>query len=89
MVDIASKSPTYNTPDTAIAAYLCYLGFRLLKIDSDTYRSTFMFEKNSEAIEQAAESFEASIAVGNIPLFFRQYKKLLHEVTKSKGNNLT
>lgn len=89
MVEVSLQNHTFETPDTAIAAYLCYLGFRLLRIDSASFRSIFVFEKTSETIDQAANSFEASIAVGNIPLFFRQYKKLLNEVTKTKGNNLT
>ena len=87
MVEAPLQNHTFETTDTAIAAYLCYLGFRLIKIDSASFRSIFIFERTSEAIDQAANSFEASIAVGNIPLFFRQYKKLLNEVTKAKDNN--
>lgn len=76
---------TFTTEDTALAAYLVYLGFRLIAIDNHNRLTTFTFERTSEAIDKARESFELGIAVGNILLFFRAYKKLLHEAVRDRS----
>jgi len=69
----------FKTTDTATAAYLCVSNFKLLSIKTDNHQATFLFEL-SEPIKEAAHSFEIGTAIGNIGMFWRQYRKLLKEI---------
>lgn len=81
MNDNSPLVSTYQTPDTAIAAYLCCCNFRLIRMDIDpNNRTIFIFENSSSELEQSVHSFEIGTAVGNITAFFRQYRRLLREV---------
>jgi len=73
----------YQTTDTATAAYLCISNFKLLSIKADNHKATFLFEL-SESLKEAAHSFEIGTAIGNVGMFWRQYRKLLKEI---RGNN--
>lgn len=81
------ESTTFTTDDTSLAAYLVYLGFRLISTDKSARVVTFTFERTGDAIDKAKESFEMGTAVGNIPLFFRAYKRLLYEAVRGRQNN--
>jgi len=73
------QDSNFQTTDTATAAYLCVSNFKLIRIDTDNHQATFIFE-SSVALKEAAHAFEMGTAIGNINMFFRQYRKLLREV---------
>ena len=79
MINSQPQESTFETTDTATAAYLCVSNFKLLRIDTNNHKSSFIFE-NSEELQQTKYAFEIGTAIGNVSMFFRQYRKLLREV---------
>lgn len=80
-----SPNNIYSTNNTALAAWLVSQGFKLLDLDfSDPRTVAFLFNNDTEALQQAIRLFQLEEAVGNIGAFFRAYRRMLLLVKEGK-----
>lgn len=72
----------YRTTFTPLAAWLITEGFKLLDVDfSDPQSVVFLFKNDTQALEQAVMDYKTARAVGNINLFYENYRKLLAKIS--------
>lgn len=72
----------YRTTFTPLAAWLITEGFELLEADfSDPRSVVFLFKNDTQALEQAVMDYKTTRAVGNINLFYENYRKLLAKIS--------
>ena len=68
----------YSTNDTALAAWLVSQGFKLLDLDFTNPKTVaFLFNNDTEALQQTIRLFKLDEAEGNISAFFRAYRRML------------
>ena len=70
------------TSDTALAAYLIYLGFSADIRDSD-FPASFRFA-HSPDLDKAVADWETGMATGNVRLFYNSYRMLLKRIKGDK-----
>ena len=70
----------YETADSALAAYLLLQGFPEPDIRMDSGRYVFCFTDPDNDIQPHVRSYNTGTAIGNIPLFYRNYKRILNRI---------
>jgi hypothetical protein len=68
----------FGTTDTALAAYLIYLGFSV-SIDTSAFPVSYRFEETHE-LSEAVTNWKAGTTSGNPRRFFDSYKDLLRRI---------
>lgn len=72
------KNPhSFETSDTALAAYLHTCGFQLEDVITVNFPAIFVFKNSDKELEQAVHDYQAGKAEGNIAIFFMNYKRML------------
>ena len=76
----------FSTKDTALAAFLHSKGFEFIRADSTRFPTILWLRDDDSRIQKFVKSYTTGRAVGNIPAFYRSYKRMLNEIKLSKGN---
>lgn len=77
----------FKTTDTALAAFLVTSHIVLSDIEIGSHPVQFIFTVNGRLTELLS-AWESGEAIGNIPSFFRQYRKFIDTIKRGDiGNN--
>ena len=78
---------TYQTRNTALAAWLYSQGFELLDTDiTESDSVVFLFKNDDKTLKEAVRLYQLGQAEGNINIFFGAYKKMLRRIKGAKYN---
>lgn len=74
------QNQSFETTDSALAAYLISEGFTKPGIKLDNNRCVFCFIDNNNSISAFVTNYQSGKAIGNIPAFYHSYKHVLRRV---------
>lgn len=73
------QSP-FETKDTALVAYLLSEGYKEPEVKHTNTECVFCFSETDYELAVLVRNFQSGRATGNIPTFFRNYKRVLRRV---------